>query len=281
VSVLDATAAEPRSRDGLAPVLLPGGAAVCAGVVRHRRDAVTAEVAHHLEQPLAMVWIDPDDPSALFGRHPLWSARHVSPIRFRRSDHGARGDDRSLGEAARDDLAVVLGHRPTGPVRLLTQPRIWGWSFNPISVYVVWEDPAADPVGIVAEVTNTPWHERHRYGASLQREGDRLVTAFDKRLHVSPFLPLDGHYRLAISGGAGRVDLEVGFVPADAAGSGRPALTALLAVDREVPTRRRMRRMLVTPWLPTHRVTLAIRRHAYRLWRKGARVHAHPPGGRR
>lgn len=281
MSVLDVPVAEPRSDARLAPVLLPGGAAVCTGSVRHRRDAGTAEVAHRLEQPLAMVWIDPDAPSALFDRHPLWSARRVSPIRFRRSDHGERGDARPLGEAARDDLASVLGRRPSGPVRLLTQPRIWGWSFNPISVSVVWEDPAADPVGIVAEVTNTPWHERHRYCARLEREGDRLVTTFDKRLHVSPFLPLEGHYRLAISGGATRVDLEVGFVPTAAADTGRPALTAALAVEREVPTRRRMSRMLVSPWLPTHRVTLAIRRHAYRLWRKGARVHPHPPGGRR
>ena len=259
--------------------LLPAGPAVCAGQVKHTRIGATA---HVLEQPLAMVWLDPDHPDDLFGRHPLWSARHPAPVRFRREDHGLAGDHRPLGTAVRDDLADVLGDRPTGPVRLLTQPRIWGWSFNPISIYVAWDDPDTDPVGVVAEVTNTPWHDRHRYAVALtpgERTG-RLCASFDKQLYVSPFLPPDGRYELALGGVDETITLDIGFRPSDPESSGVEALNARLRVHRGAPTRRAMGRMLYTPWLPTHRVTAAIRRHAYRLWRGGAAVHAHPQGGR-
>jgi DUF1365 family protein len=258
----------------------PTDPAVCTGRVRHVRLGATP---HSFEQPLAMVWIDPDEPDDLFGRHPLWSARHVAPIRFRRSDHGHAGDRRPLGAAVRDELTEVLGGRPHGPVRLLTQPRIWGWSFNPISIYVAWNDPGEDPVGLVAEVTNTPWHDRHRYAVALSAD-DRpgwVSATFAKRMHVSPFLPPEGRYELALGARDETLLLEIGFIPADPDTSGVDGLQARLDVQRLAPTRRAMRRMLYSPWLPTHRVTAAIRRHAYRLWRGGAPVHAHPQGGRR
>ena len=48
-------------------------------------------------------------------------------------------------------------------MRLLTTPRTLGRSFNPVSFYYCF-DPAGETVlAIVAEVTNTPWGERHAY----------------------------------------------------------------------------------------------------------------------
>ena len=49
------------------------------------------------------------------------------------------GSARSLGEQVGDALADVLGARPTGPVRMLSQWRRWGWLFNPITVFVAWD----------------------------------------------------------------------------------------------------------------------------------------------
>ena len=103
----------------------------------------------------------PDDPAALCPHHPLWSATRMSPARFRRRDYGDARTG-SLGERVRDELAPLLGRRPAGEVRMLTQVRRWGWLFNPITVYLVWDADPQLPVGAVLEVTNTPWKERHR-----------------------------------------------------------------------------------------------------------------------
>ena len=97
--------------------------------------------------------------------HPLWSHRHPAPARFRASDYGD-GTTVGLGDQVRDAVGDVLGRRPDGPIRMLTQVRRWGWLFNPITVYVAWNLGTDGPVALVLEVTNTPWKERHRYAAA-------------------------------------------------------------------------------------------------------------------
>jgi DUF1365 family protein len=51
---------------------------------------------------------------------------------------------------------------------------------------------------VVAEITNTPWDERHAYVlpvAAAERIGAHVLRwQFDKRFHVSPFLPMDMGY---------------------------------------------------------------------------------------
>ena len=83
------------------------------------------------------------------------------------------------------------GRRPAGPVRLLSQPRRLGVGFNPVSFYFCFDGDRVQAVA--AEVTNTPWGERHTYVLS----GSSGVT--EKRLHVSPFLGMDGEYAWRVS----------------------------------------------------------------------------------
>ena len=188
----------------------PGPPAICPGTVMHHRFA---PADHRFTYPVTHVWIDPDHPEALFGAHPLWSSRRPAPVRFRRRDY-LDGGDAPLGPAVRRALVPALGREPTGPLRTLTQPRTWGWLFNPITIHLAWDapadDPAGDPSGPVAallEVTNTPWKERHLYPVALSPTGDgaeRYEATFDKTLHVSPFLDEDHRYHLAVASAPGR-----------------------------------------------------------------------------
>src|SRR5690606_34789859 len=98
-------------RTGPSVALAPGGAAVCDGTVFHRRST---PAQHEFRNRVSYVWLDPDDPESLTGAHPLWSATRIAPARFRRSDYGASATG-SLADAARDELAPVLGERPDGP----------------------------------------------------------------------------------------------------------------------------------------------------------------------
>ena len=246
----------------------PGAAALCEGTVVHRRS--TPE--HRFVYPVSQVWLDPDDPDALCALHPAWSAQRLAPVRFRRDDYGAdpRG---SLAEAAREDLAPVLGHRPSGPVRMLSQLRRWGWLFNPITFYFVWDDEDdARPVGVVLEVTNTPWKERVRYPLTLGSSGPSLGSEFDKAMHVSPFLGMDHHYRLSLEDRDDRISVDVDVLDPD----GLLVLHTALRLDREVATRSGLGRSLRSFPISTHRVSLGNHVQAARLWAKGVSFVPHP-----
>jgi uncharacterized protein len=247
----------------------PGRAAVCAGKVFHRR---TTPALHEFTNPVGYVWLDPDRPDDLCRSHPLWSSTRPSPARFRRHDYGLRVDG-SLADSVRDDLASVLGERPAGSVRMLTQVRRCGWLFNPITVYLAWTDDECDPAGAVLEVTNTPWKERVRYPVPLWREGQWLIASTDKVLHVSPFLDESHRYDLRLRGDDGHIEFGLDVVPD---GMEDPIVVTGLTVERVPATRSALTRALFRPALSTHRVSWGIHWQALRLWLKRVPFVPHP-----
>jgi DUF1365 family protein len=247
--------------------VIPGPAALCEGTVTHRR----VDPEHQFTYPMSQVWIDPDDPGELCDLHPAWSHRRPAPAWFRRADYGT-GPTGSLADLARDDLGSVMGRRPSGPVRMLSQVRRWGWLFNPISVFLVWDDDddpsgtAPGPVGAVLEVTNTPWKERTRYALGLGRSGRSLDAEFDKSMHVSPFVGMDVRYRLEIEDRDDAIAVDIDVI--DPAGD--VVLGAALGLDRRPATRELLGRSVRCVPFPTHRVSAGIHAQAARLWAKGA-----------
>src|SRR4029077_460222 len=121
-------------------------------------------------------------------------ARRPGLVRFRRRDY--LGDSAvPLQRAVRDVVEDQTGARPEGPIRLLTPPRSFGHCFNPVSFYYCFEPRGEHLQALVAEVTNTPWGERHAYVIEgKQRDPSVLAGEFDKALHVSPFMGMDHRY---------------------------------------------------------------------------------------
>src|SRR5262249_18021264 len=115
---------------------------------------------------------------------------------FRRSDY--LGDPAvPLADAVRERVREETGQMPAGPIRLLTHLRYFGHCFNPVSFYYCYAADGVTLEHIVAEITNTPWRERHSYVLAVEaalRHGRALTWDFRKAFHVSPFLPLQRHY---------------------------------------------------------------------------------------
>jgi hypothetical protein len=153
-----------------------------------------------------------------------------------------------LATPVRDEIEPPRGERPTGPIRLLTHPRYWGWCFNPVSFYYVFAEDGQTLRWVVADVTNTPWHERHAYvlgpaEAVDWRSGWRPTSR--KVFHVSPFMTLDMEYRWLLrrpassSAGRHRQPRRRG-----------PALRAVLSLERRPLDRHHLGRLLFRyPWL--------------------------------
>ncbi len=257
----------------------PGAAAICEGSVVHRREATAA---HEFTSPVSQVWIDPDRPDDLCDLHPLYSSRWPSPARFRRRDYGTSPSG-SLSDAARAEVGAAIGRSVNGPVRMLSQIRRWGWLFNPITVFLVWDtiDPTAPvrdvrPLGAVLEVTNTPWKERRRYALPLASDGRFLRAPFDKTLHVSPFLGMDHRYDLRIADRDDRVAIDIDVFDR----RGDLALHTSLRTGRATASRGALTAALRSSPLPTHRVSAGIHAQAARLWRKGVPFVPHPKRSR-
>jgi DUF1365 family protein len=220
-----------------------------------------------------MMYLDLAELPDLFRGRWLWSARRSALARYRREDH--LGDPATpLDRAVRDLVEERTGRRPSGPIRLLTQLSYFGYVFNPVSFYYIFDaDDAAVDV-IVAEVNNTPWGERHCYVLPQeQSRGPGPVQRHTpvKKMHVSPFMQMDVDYDWRFS------------VPADAltvhmenARGGRKIFDATLVLQRQAVTAGSLARVLLTYPLMTARIVAAIHWQALKLWLKGAPVHDHP-----
>jgi DUF1365 family protein len=246
--------------------------AIYEGWVTHRRLApVENEFRYRVWMPL----LDLDELPQALDRHPLWSARRPAPVRFRSRDFLATGrGEAPLAERARELVREQLGDQPAGPVRVLASPRFLGIGFNPVSfVYLHAEDGAL--AALVAEVTNTPWGERHRYVAARADGATGVRGRFRKRLHVSPFMAMDQSYELEASRPDGAL-----WVSIRSRQQGRLLFEATLALRRRELTRRAMTRVLVD-YPPSAPLTLArIYLNALRLRLRGVPLHRHPVRGR-
>jgi hypothetical protein len=167
--------------------------ALYTGLLRHRRFAPRQ---HEFSYRLFMVYVDLAELNEVFRGRWLWSTARPAVAWLRRGDY--LGDaSMSIDTAVRERIAAQAGTRPKGPIRMLTHLRYFGVSFNPVTFYYCYDAAGTSVEFIVAEITNTPWGERHAYVLSDRlREPHAcfLRYRFGKSFHVSPFMPMDLSY---------------------------------------------------------------------------------------
>ena len=123
----------------------------------------------------------------------------------------------SLSAYVRDLAGKILPDANVAHVRLLTFPRIFGVSFNPLSVYVAQNDKGVD-ILYIYEVRNT-FGDMHSYIGAPQ-DGQSILQA-QKIFHVSPFFPVSGLH-LHIRHNAAQINWLCGI------DRNKPALTATM-----------------------------------------------------
>jgi DUF1365 family protein len=245
--------------------------AVYTGRVLHRRHSPHA---HAFGYRLFMMYIDLDELPRLFAGRWLWSLERANLASFRRADY--LGDPQQpLADAVRSRIAAAGQPVPTGPIRLLTHLRYFGYCFNPVSFYYCFDADGSTLHTIVAEITNTPWKERHAYVlpvADATHDGHSHHWAFDKCFHVSPFLPMDRHYRWRLSVPGERLDIHMDIDDAT-----HRQFDATLSLRRQPLGAGSLARVLVGFPLMTMRVVAAIHWQALLIWLKRNPVYDHTP----
>jgi uncharacterized protein len=195
---------------------------------------------------------------------PLFRSRllHISA-----RDHAARDGtpmrpwvEARLAEAGLADCAAR--------VELVAMPRVLGYTFNPISLFLCHR--ADGTLGaVIYEVKNT-FGDQHAYVARIGQPGTATHAAA-KRMHVSPFFDMQGGYRFALGVEDDRFNLVIRYGTA-----AEPRLVATLSgAFTPAGTAALLRAMARVPFVTLKVITL-IHWHALILWRRGARFHSKP-----
>jgi len=242
--------------------------AIYEGRIRHRRFE---PIEREFSQRIFMVYLDLDEIPEVMATHPLWSTRRRSPARYRRADYLGPAD-RPLKQAVADLVEQRTGTRPDGPIRMLTHLRYWGRIENPVTFYYCFDPTGTELRTVVAEVTNTPWGDRHTYVIEGPANRAGVVSAkAAKAMHVSPLMGMDHEYELRFGTPGPNVPVHIA-----SRSRGELHFDATLKLARRPIDRRRLTRLLVEYPPMSFAVIAGIHLQAAASWVRGARYHRRP-----
>jgi len=246
------------------PAVIEGdAAALYVGDVMHAR---LKPVGHRFTYRVMSLLIDLDRLEVADRQSLLFGVNRPALYSFHEADHGDR-DGSSLRRYAQRQASEHGIDLTGGRVLLLCYPRLFGYAFNPLSVYFCYH-ASGEPALLIYEVRNT-FGDIHAYVLPVER-GDVSPAGIrqtqDKRFFVSPFVEMAMRYHFRVLPPKDRVKLRI--LETDGEG---PLLSATFIGYRRILTTRELLRSFFSLPLVSLKVIAAIHWEALRLWMKGMR----------
>ena len=200
----------------------------------------------------------------------LFKVNKPALVSYYRSDY--HGDTKlTLDESVRKTVKEQTGRNLEGPIRLLTHLRYFGYCFNPVSFYYCFDKSDKKLEMIMAEVTNTPWNERHCYFITAKKNRS-FRQELKKQFHVSPFWDMDHDYDWYFSDVSDTISVNmINYKDEKKVFDA----TLSLSVSKKLTNLNLFLSVLRFPF-STLMVYLRIHYQAFKLWVKGATFYDHP-----
>lgn len=244
-----------------------GNCGLYNGIVTHER---LRPVHHRLRYRIFQILVDLDELSVIGVQCRLFSHNRFNILSLFDRDHGDRTGS-SLRGYVKTTLAAAGISTPLGRVQLLCMPRLFGYVFNPLSIYFC-QALSGRWLAMIYEVNNT-FGGRHSYViATPETVTDLIEQTCDKAFFVSPFMDMDMGYRFSIS----VPDETLTTMISVSDKTGVPVLTAGFKGKRHPLTDKTILATLVRYPLMTVKVVLAIHWEAVKLILKGVKMRPKP-----
>ena len=228
------------------------------GSVSHRRFK---PVKHYFSYRTFSILFDLNELESLQKKIGLFSYNKFNLFSFYNKDHGDRSGD-NLSDWVKDNLKKNNLNFNISKIKLLCFPRIFGYVFNPLSIFYCYENSNLKVV--LYEVKNT-FNEQHTYIFPVDQNSKIISQHCNKKFYVSPFIEMETNYNFRLSEPAER--LKVYIKQTDKIGK---VLIACQTGKKQImSTKQLLINFLFYPMM-TLKIILAIHFEALRLWKKGA-----------
>ncbi len=227
------------------------------GFVTHQRFK---PIKHSLKYKTFSLLIDLDEVESLDRNISIFSFNKFNIFSFYTKDHGERNGS-SIKEWVLKNIKKFNISNNINKIKLLCYPRIFGYVFNPLSIFYCYENNNLK--AIFYEVKNT-FNEQHTYIFKIKNDKN-IDQKCKKKFYVSPFIDMETYYNFRLSNP--KEKLSVYIKQTD---NKETILTATQTGDRkEFSFKQLMVNFFKYP-LMTLKIIGSIHYEALLLWKKGA-----------
>ena len=194
----------------------------------------------------------------------IFSYNKFNILSFYDVDHGPR-DGTSLISWVKENLNNNNINSKEIKIKLLCYPRVWGYIFNPLSIFFVY-DKNSNLISILYEVKNT-FGEQHTYVFKIDKDNQLLEHSCKKKFHVSPFIEMNCLYYFKILKPADKLSVVINQND----DSGKLLFASQDGLKNELNNKNLMISYISNP-LMSFKIIGAIHFEAFKLWIKGIKL---------
>ena len=227
------------------------------GKVVHRRYKPKE---HYFKYNVFSLLIDLQELDIIQNKIKIFSYNKFNIISFFDIDHGPR-DGSSIKEWIIKNLKSIWINDDKIQIKLLCYPRIFGYVFNPLSVFFIY-DQKSRLISILYEVKNT-FGEQHTY---IFRTDDNktIKNNCSKKFHVSPFIEMECHYYFRVLKPSDKISVII-----DQSDKNWKLLYASQDGKAKQLNEKNLLISYISHPLMTFKIIAAIHYEAFKLWLKG------------